>query len=75
MMMKCGHGVYIPKGVFDGTAPSCSGCHPENAHILFIGHRAVLGVILPEHTKDSADYMMQPFGERLSDANLMEENA
>ena len=62
MMMKCGHGVYIPKGVFDGTAPSCSGCHPENAHILFIGHRAVLGVILPEHTKDSADYMTQPFG-------------
>ncbi len=74
-MSKCEHGIYVPAGIFDGKSPSCSGCHPENAHIIFTGHRAVLGVILPEHMKDSVDYMMQPFGERLSDANLMEENA
>jgi len=72
---KCPHGVYVPQGVFDGKAPSCSGCHPENAHIIFTGHRAALGAILPEQVLDSEDYMQRPLGERLKDANLMEENS
>jgi hypothetical protein len=52
---KCEHGIYIPQGVFDGKSPSCSGCHPENAHIIFTGHRVALGIIL-ERVVDSADY-------------------
>ena len=73
MITKCAHDIYIPRGIFDGTAPSCSGCHPENAHILFAGRRASLGVILPERTSDLEDYMTQPLGQRLLDANQMEE--
>ena len=65
-MNKCQHGVYTPQWVFDGKSPSCSGCHPEDAHIIFTGHRAALGIIL-ERVIDSADYMTQPLGERLSD--------
>jgi hypothetical protein len=73
MMMKCRHGVYIPQGVFDGKSPSCSGCHPENAHIIFTGHRVALGIIL-ERVVDSADYITRPLGERLVEyANLTEE--
>jgi hypothetical protein len=74
-MKRCEHGVYIPQGVFDGTSPSCSGCHPENAHIIFVGHRGSLGAILPERVIDSADFITRPLGERLVEyANLTEES-
>jgi hypothetical protein len=66
-MKRCEHGIYIPKGVFDGTSPSCSGCHPENAYILSSVRRHSLGVIMPERELDAADYMSQSAGARLSD--------
>jgi len=70
-MTRCNHGLYIPKGVFDGMCPSCSGCHPENAHILFSKRRRSLG-IMPEHELDASDYMSQPAGARLSDTHQTE---
>jgi hypothetical protein len=71
---KCEHGIYVPQGIFDGKPPSCSGCHPDNAHIIFVGHRAPLGAILSERVLDSAEYMSQPPGERLTDYAVITES-
>ena len=72
-MNKCEHGIYIHKGIFDGKPLSCSGCHPDNAHIIFVGRTAQLGAILPERVLDSAEYMSRPPGERLTDYAVITE--
>ena len=68
----CEHHMYIPAGVFDGKSPSCSGCHPESAHIVPCKFRSI-GVIMPEVTLDAVDYMNGSVSERLADAKSMEE--